>query len=124
MAKAYVLTEKDYQRFQNALRWCERNYKQRPDLQRRRRGGQRSGAVISLPVYARQSDAAGDGEYNCYLQAGSSGAWGNANTDSVVCKTQEASGHGFTGTDLLIAVGAADGDGKIPVVPYGYGFWY
>lgn len=82
-------------------------------------------AIGVMHVYAWQSDHGSAGQYNCYRQQWTNGAWSNANTDNVVCKVVlEASGNAFGSGDYFIAVGKADASDVVPVIPYGYSYAY
>lgn len=77
-------------------------------------------------VYARQSNHATAGQYNCFLQAWGLSDWTDADAVTVIVKNvRESSGHAFTAVgDRFLAVGAADSNGRVPVIPLGYAHVY
>jgi len=78
-----------------------------------------------VSVYKWHTDHATAGQYNCYLQTWASADWANVDTTDVVVKNiLETSGNAFGTGDYFIAVGAADDDGVVPVIPYGYAHAY
>jgi len=92
MAKQYVISERDYNRIQQMLRWYERSRNPAEFFRRRNisAGGmlpQAAGKIFEI-----QSAAAGDGVYNCYEQTLDATEWTDTagddkfddkNTDSV-----------------------------------------
>jgi len=83
----------------------------------------RWGTAGSLAVYGWYSNHAAAGQYNCRLQSWVNGAWTQASSTTVVGKvTKETSGHAFGSGDLFLALGPADANGVIPVLPLFYAY--
>ena len=72
MARNYVISERDYQRLQEMLRWYDRNKNIRHPMRRRNISG---GGSLNIKIFAVQSEAAGDGVYNCYEQTLDGSEW-------------------------------------------------
>ena len=70
---ARVLSERDYEKLQEMVRWWERNKNLQPIPQRRRNIAVSNGLVIK--IFEVQSEATGDGVYNCYEQTLDATEW-------------------------------------------------
>lgn len=81
-------------------------------------------ASSTQAVYEVQTNHATAGQYNCRLQTWASAAWADANTNNVVVKDYLDSANDFAALDLFVAVGVADDDGVVPVIPYAYAHIY
>lgn len=83
------------------------------------------GAPLGVSVYKRVSNHGTGGQYNCYLQTWDTSGWTNTDTNIVVVRNvRESSGHQLGGSSRFLAVGKADSNGRVPVVPLGYAHAY
>ena len=88
-------------------------------------GGSPGGGAATFNVYKRISDHGTGGQYNCRLQTWTKNGWSDADSTTVVCRWfLESAGHMFDAPVYFLALGPADANGVLPVVPLGYAvFW-
>lgn len=84
MARNYVISERDYQRLQEMLRWYDRNKNIRHPMRRRNISG---GGSLNIKIFAVQSEAAGDGVYNCYEQTLDGSEWDDTTGAPKSCRS-------------------------------------
>jgi len=79
MADKYLISGRDYYRLQDMFRWWEFHKNDRPIPQRRNIAVPVSANIIK--IFKVQSEAAGDGVYNCYEQSLDATEWDDTTGD-------------------------------------------
>lgn len=72
MARTYLISERDHDRLQEMLRWYDQNKNIRHPMRRRNISG---GSNLIIKIFEVQSEATGDGVYNCYEQTLDATEW-------------------------------------------------
>jgi len=81
MGEQYVLSGRDREKLTEMFRWWERNKNIRPIPQRRNVGAGSGVSANIIKIFAVQSEAAGDGIYNCYEQSLDATEWDDTTGD-------------------------------------------